>query len=54
MASIDIFPRDMIDRGEHMLANGGCWCQPWLEEVLPFGEIVVHRHFMDKADEDDG
>jgi len=38
-------------RGLHSTnADGWCWCQPRIEPVLPFGEIVVHRHFFDRPE----
>jgi len=48
----------MIERGEHVTdADGWCWCQPTMKDVLPFGAITVHRHFWDRPEygnDDDG
>jgi hypothetical protein len=33
-----------------MSEDGFCWCQPHAQEVLPFGGLVVHRHFMDRPE----
>ena len=42
---------DAILNGKHILSQDGfCWCQPRIEDVLPFGHVVVHRHFMDRPE----
>lgn len=53
-----LWPMVALQEAEHVLSDDGwCWCQPRREDVLPFGELTVHRYFMDRpeyGEDDDG
>ena len=46
-----LWPLPMLQTAEHVTSEEGwCWCQPKVEDVLPFGELTIHRHFMDRPE----
>ena len=44
---------EIIQQGMHITDEGWCWCQPRNEDVLPFGQVTIHRHFWDRPEYQD-